>query len=237
MDIDLKRTSRGWGVALGGLLLAGAASGQDPATTSRFPTIPAEHSHARMLLDNAMGYASPANKIVDPVSGYPFEGWNQDPKRGLYLRSFTQLTAIGQWMELLANVAAGNADTPHLSREQALQQLTHLVKTLRQDQADPKLSAQGLLGNFLDLATGKRLGPLASNVDKSKFLEAFGPTKGEASGRPSTEPAGSSPARTAMRPTSPGGRPTATSTSPAPSPRSRTRRPGRRPWPCSTAGS
>ena len=180
MDIDLKRTSRRWGVALAGTILAGVASGQDAPSTSRFPTIPAEHSHARALLDNAMGYASTANKIVDPVSGYPFEGWNQDPKRGLYLRSFTQLTAIGQWMELLANVAVGNADTPHLSREQAFTQLTHLVKTLRADQADPKLSAKGLLGNFLDLATGKRLGPLASNVDKSKFLEAFGTTKGEA---------------------------------------------------------
>ena len=47
--------------------------------------------------------------MVDPVSGYPFEGWNQDPARGLFLRSFTQLTAIGQYMELLANVVAGRA--------------------------------------------------------------------------------------------------------------------------------
>ncbi len=179
MDFDLMRTSRTWGIALGGLVMVGLAFGAEPEA-SRFPTIPAEHSHARMLLDNAMGYASPSNKIVDPVSGYPFEGWNQDPKRGLYLRSFTQLTAMGQWMELLANVAAGNADTPHLSREQALTQLIHLVRTLRQDQADPRLSARGLLGNFLDLATGKRLGPLASNVDKAKLLEAFGARKGEA---------------------------------------------------------
>lgn len=120
MEIDLKRTIRRWGVAFAGSMLAGLASGQatpDAAPSPcRFPTIPAEHIHARALLDDAMSYASPANKIVDPISGYPFEGWNQDPKRGLYLRSFTQLTAIGQWMELLANVAAGNADTPHLSR-------------------------------------------------------------------------------------------------------------------------
>ena len=61
---------------------------------------------------------------------------------------------------------------------QALEQLTHLVESLRQDQHDPRLSAQGLLGNFLDLATGKRLGPLASDVEKQKFLDAFGPREG-----------------------------------------------------------
>ena len=185
MTLHAKRTGRGraWGVALAGVAIAGLASGQakpDAHPSSRFPTIPAEHIYARGLLGDAMHYASTANKMVDPVSGYPFEGWNQDPARGLYLRSFTQLTAIGQWMELLANVAAGHADTPHLTREQALAQLAHLVKTLRQDQADPKLAAKGLLGNFLDLATGKRLGPLASNVDKSRLLDAFGPAKGEA---------------------------------------------------------
>jgi hypothetical protein len=37
-----------------------------------------------------------------------------------------------------------------------------------------------LLGNFLDLATGKRLGPLASDVEKHEFLQAFGPGTGEA---------------------------------------------------------
>ena len=63
----------------------------------------------RELLANAMRYVAPENRMVDPVSGYPFEGWNQDPARGLFLRSFTQLTAIGQYMELLANIVAGAA--------------------------------------------------------------------------------------------------------------------------------
>ena len=67
-----------------------------------------------------MRYLAPANKMIDPASGYPFEGWNHDPKQGLFLRSFTQLTAIGLYMELLANIVAGHADTPDLSREQAL---------------------------------------------------------------------------------------------------------------------
>ena len=118
--------------------------------------------------------------MIDAASGYPFEGWNQDPGRGLYLRSFTQLTAIGQCMELLANIVAGNADTPYLSSDQALAKLTHLVKSLRQDQEDPRLSSGKLLGNFLDLATGKRLGPLASDVQKRTIQEAFGREKGEA---------------------------------------------------------
>ena len=182
MDTHANRTGRAWRVALLGLLLAALASGQaaPDLQADRFPTIPAGHTHARELLANAMRYASSANKIVDPVSGYPFEGWNQDPKQGLYLRAFTQLTAIGQWMELLANVANGQASTPDLSGDQALAQLAHLVRTLRADQADPTLAARGLLGNFLDLATGKRLGPLASNIDKSRITDAFGPTRGEA---------------------------------------------------------
>jgi hypothetical protein len=150
-------------------LLAGTAIAADP-----------DRPHARALLENALRYASPANKLVDPVSGYPCEGWNQDPKQGLFLRSFTQLTAIGQWMELLANIVAGSAETPDLSRAQALANLKQLVKSLHEDQHNPQLSARGLLGNFLDLATGKRLGPLASNVDKSRFLDTFGPAKGEA---------------------------------------------------------
>ena len=136
------------------------------------------HPHARLLLDNALKYVDQGQKLVDPVSGYPVEGWNQDPGRGLFLRSFTQLTAIGQQMELLANVAAGRADSPGLTRAEAIKGLAHLVGTLRRDQQDPTLAAKGLLGNFLDLATGKRLGPLASDVDKAMIVEKFGAEKG-----------------------------------------------------------
>ncbi|WP_435011124.1 hypothetical protein P12x_002422 [Tundrisphaera lichenicola] len=185
MHLRSKRTRRfaariwAWLAALasgiGGTALAGSKPDPDG-----FPTLPPEHTHARALLEGTLRYIAPANQLVDPASGYPVEGWNQDPKRGLFLRSFTQLTAIGLYMEVLANVAAGRADTPHLSREEASAQLAHLVKTLRQDQQDPTLAAEGLLGNFLDLATGKRLGPLASNVDKSKFADTFGPARGEA---------------------------------------------------------
>jgi hypothetical protein len=132
------------------------------------------------LLENAMRSIAPAIGLIDPISGYPVEGWNQDPKRGLFLRSFTQLTAIGQYLELLANIVAGQADTPFVSRQEALDRLIVLVASLRDDQQNAALSAEGLLGNFLDLASGKRLGPLAADVDKSKFLDAFGAEKGEA---------------------------------------------------------
>jgi hypothetical protein len=146
----------------------------------RFPTVRPGDRHARDLLASAMRYLAPENSMVDPVSGYPYEGWNQDPKKGLYLRSFTQLTAIGQYMELLANIAAGMCDTPYLSRKHALDNLIRLVRSLRQDQHDPRLSAENLLGNFLDLATGKRLGPLAADIEKHKIHDAFGSQKGEA---------------------------------------------------------
>jgi hypothetical protein len=147
---------------------------------SHLPTVRPQDRHVRELLANAMRYVAPENRMVDPASGYPFEGWNQDPARVLFLRSFTQLTAIGLYMELLANVAAGHCESPYLSRGQAMSGLIRLVASLRQDQRDPTLSADCLLGNFLDLATGRRLGPLAMDVEKHKFIEAFGQEKGEA---------------------------------------------------------
>ncbi len=142
--------------------------------------VPPEHPHARMLLGNALRYFAPETRMTDPQSGYPYEGWNDEPHRGLFLRSFTQLTAIGQWMEVLANVAAGYVETPALSRAAAMAHLVRMIKSLRHDQADPQLSAHGLLVNFLDLAASRRRGPLASEVDRQPFLEAFGDTKGEA---------------------------------------------------------
>jgi hypothetical protein len=145
-----------------------------------FPTVATEHTHARALLTNAMRYLATESGTTDAISGYPVEGWNDDPHKGLCLRCFTQLTAIGEWMEVLANIIAGHADTDYLSREEALSRLTLVIGSLRHDQQDPQLSTKGLLGNFLDLASGKRLSPLASQVDKLAFLSAFGPEKGEA---------------------------------------------------------
>jgi hypothetical protein len=181
MTIRLSRPElRRAAVAAGLLVLAPPLAAQTPKDEFRFPTVPAAHTHARELLANALRYADPANKLSDPASGYPFEGWNQEPDRKLYLRSFTQLTAIGMWMELLANVAAGQADSPYLSRDQAFARLTLLVKSLRQDQRDPELSAKGLLGNFLDLEGGRRRGPLTDDADRTKFVAEFGREKGEA---------------------------------------------------------
>jgi len=148
--------------------------------SSRFPTVPPEHEHVRALLDNALRYVDPAAGLFDKVSGYPVEGWNQDPERQFFLRSFTQLTAIGHCMELLACLAAGEAEVPFLSREEALTRLAKLVASLRQDQRDPKLSAGGLLVNFLDLNSGQRQSPLTGSADREPFLAAFGPEKGQA---------------------------------------------------------
>ncbi|MFO0889409.1 MAG: hypothetical protein U0790_09750 [Isosphaeraceae bacterium] len=152
----------------------GPASAPRAAAWDPFPSVPAEHRHARELLANALRYVAPENGMIDPNSGYPFEGWNQEPSKGLFLRSFTQLTAIGQLMELLADIAAGECEVKGISRDQALARLAHLVQTLRKDQRDPKLSDYGLLGNFLDLATGKRLGPLAVEATKQEYDEKFG---------------------------------------------------------------
>lgn len=163
---------------------AGIADAEEPSTVGeagfRFPTVPDAHRHAEGLLANALNYLGPENRIMDPNSGYPYEGWNQDPARGLFLRSFTQLTAIGQGMEILANIAAGVCDNPYIARDEALKRLAQQTQSLLRDQVDPQLSADGLLGNFLDLATGKRLGPLTSDVEKSRLVAAFGADRAEA---------------------------------------------------------
>ncbi len=136
------------------------------------------HRHVQMLLDNAFKYINPTHGLTDSVTGYPVEGWNQDPGQGLYLRNFTQLTAIGEWVELLANIASGQADNPYIDQGRALNDLTKVVNSLLKDQDDIWISAKGLLVNFLGFENGKRVGPLTSHVKKSAFLKTFGEIQG-----------------------------------------------------------
>jgi hypothetical protein len=164
------------GILLLGLIALGAGC----ATQRESFRVPvAEHVHMQALIRNAMGYINPRHGLFDEASGYPVEGWNQDPSKGLFLRSFTQLTSIGEWAELLATIAAGAADNPYVSRKTALRKLERVVDSLLADQADPTVSAKGLLGNFLGFQNGRRLGPLGEDVTKARFVEAFGSEKAD----------------------------------------------------------
>jgi hypothetical protein len=145
-----------------------------------FSNMPGSHRHMALLLANAFQYVDPVHGIVDPASGYPAEGWNQEPQSGVFLRSFSQLTAIGAWIELLANIAGGAADNPYLSKDAALKGMALAVSSLLADQRNPALSAKGLLVNFLSLEGGKRKGPLLESVAKSRFIETFGDEQGSA---------------------------------------------------------
>jgi hypothetical protein len=160
----------------GGPAGAGSAEGVVPT----YPKVHPGHRHLRLVLDNAFEYLNPAHGLVDPASGYPVEGWNQQPQKGLFLRSLTQLTAIGAWIELLANIAAGGADNRYVSREAALDGLDLAVSTLLADQRDPALAAKGLLVNFMSIEGGKRMGPLLETIERRRFLETFGDPKGQA---------------------------------------------------------
>ena len=156
---------------------------EQPTTSSRdfnFSKVPPSHKHMQLLLENAFQYVDPAHGIVDPVSRYPAEGWNQEPQKGLFLRSFTQLTAIGTWIELLSNIVAGYADNPYLSGESALSRLSLAVKNLLEDQRNSSLAAKGLLVNFLGLEDGKRTGPLLETIERKRFLDTFGESTGHA---------------------------------------------------------
>ena len=132
------------------------------------------------LVTNAFQYVAPGQGTIDAASGYPCEGWNHDPQRGVYLRSFTQLTAIGAWINLLANIAAGRAENPYISPKQALDRLQFVLGSLQHDQHDPDVSAKGLLGSFLGFEGNKRTGPLASTVARRDVVDAFGERKGAA---------------------------------------------------------
>ncbi len=151
-----------------------------PSTAFNFPKVDPAHTHTRLLLENAMLYAGATNIITDPVSGYPFEGWNQNLKKGLYLRQFTQLTAIGEWLELMANITAGYADNPCISRDEAKARLIRIVGSLRHDQQDPRVSAEGLLVNFIGFKNSQHIPPLSEIIEKQKFIDAFGPETAEA---------------------------------------------------------
>jgi hypothetical protein len=153
---------------------------RQPATAFNFPKVDPAHTHTRLLLENALRYAAPASAMTDPASGYPFEGWNQVPKKGLYLRQFTQLTAIGEWLELMANIAAGYADNPCVSRDEAKTRLIQIVGSLRHDQQDPRVSAEGLLVNFIGFKNSQRIPPLSEIIEKQKFIDAFGEEKAAA---------------------------------------------------------
>ncbi|MDD7986297.1 hypothetical protein PQO01_15205 [Lentisphaera marina] len=125
-------------------------------------------TYSEKLLDNSLNFVDDKHGMIDPHSSYPVEGWNQDPERGLYLRSFTQLSAIGEYLELLANMSAGYCGNDY-SQEDSLEKLNHISDTLLADQANPALSAKGLLVNFLDLGNGHRVGPLGEKISKEKF--------------------------------------------------------------------
>ncbi len=166
----------GVAVLLGMSVMVGCGVHQE---SPQVPNVQANHIHAAQLVENALLYTDPAHGLIDPVSGYPVEGWNQDPERGLFLRGFTQLTAIGEWVELLACMAAGQVKTPYRTREQALNELEHVVTTLLADQTDPGLSAKGLLSNFIGFDGARRLSPLGEHVRKVDFVERFGTNVGE----------------------------------------------------------
>jgi hypothetical protein len=161
-----------------GTALAGESAAVADDARFAFPGIAQEHLHMRMLVANAFQYIAPGRGTIDAASGYPVEGWNHDPPQGLFLRSFTQLTAIGVWVDLLANIAAGQADNPYISRKEAINDLRRTVHAMRHDQQDPGVSAKGLLGNFLGFDGPRRIGPLAGDVAKEDILGAFGPQKG-----------------------------------------------------------
>ncbi len=166
----------------------------------------AEHTHARALLENAMRYVVARQQDGRPGLRLSVRGVEPGPQAGL-LPPVVHPAHRDRPVDGAARQRRrrpGRHPAP-LARRRPWPSSPHLVKTLRQDQADPTLSAEGLLGNFLDLATGKRLGPLASNVEKSQAPRRLRPRQGRGAlegphrgrlARPS--------ARTARRPTSPG---------------------------------
>ena len=142
--------------------------------------------------------------MVDPVSGYPCRGLEPGPEA----RALPPLVHAVDRDRPVDGAAREHRRRPGrhavpLPRARPSSNLTHLVRSLREDQHDPRLSARDLLGNFLDLATGKRLGPLASEVDEAEVPRRVRPReRARRSGRPCRRRAGSSRRTRTARPPS-----------------------------------
>ena len=88
-------------------------------------------TYSEKLLDNSLKFVEEEHGMIDPYSSYPVEGWNQDPERGLYLRNFTQLSAIGEYLELLANMSAGYCGDAYSQVELVMYALKLATQVLR----------------------------------------------------------------------------------------------------------
>ena len=158
-----------------------------------------------------------------PGLGLSVRGLEPGPGQGLFLRSFTQLTAIGQYMELLANVAAGTLRDALSHPEAGSGDLTRLVKSLRQDQRDPTLSARACWATSWTWPPASGSAPWPSDVEKHKLLGRLRPgRRARRSGRRSRPRGGSSRGTRTARPTSSGPPSTAGTISTAPWPPSAT---------------
>ena len=104
-----------------------------------------DYLFAKELLNNSIEYFNPNNKTIHLESGYPHEGWNRE----LRLDSFTQLSAIGLWLEFTSSVAAGYCNPKFLDKKTALSYCETTINSLLNDQNDEALSCNGLLANFL----------------------------------------------------------------------------------------
>lgn len=167
----MKCTAYLWAALCG---LAGAAGPvPEPDPVNPVPSLDPRHVHTAQLVANALAYFHAANDAIEATSGYPREGWNHQPERGLYLRSFTQLTAIGLWLELQAAFAVGDLVDPQWPRARALAGLARTTRSLRHDQRTAGLGDRGLLGNFLGLEPDRRVGPLAAEVYRRDLREQF----------------------------------------------------------------
>ena len=167
----MKCTAYVWAALCGLAGAAGPVPESDPVKA--VPHLDARHVHTAQLLTNALAYFHSANDPIEATSGYPREGWNQQPERGLYLRSFTQLTAIGLWLELQAAFVCGDLVDPQWPPARALAGLGRTTRSLRHDQRTAGLGDRGLLGTFLGLEPDRRVGPLASEVYRRDLREQF----------------------------------------------------------------
>jgi hypothetical protein len=87
------------------------------------------------FIDVDFDYFAPGGNAIEPISGYPHEGYNQ--------RNYTQPTAIGFYAQLLANVISGDIVTEEMSRDQAIAALDKMITSLVSHQST--IGYQGLM--------------------------------------------------------------------------------------------
>ena len=122
---------------------------------------------------------TPANAMTDPASGYPVEGWNQEPEEG-------PLPAPVHTVDRHRRVAGVDGQHRRRLRGQSLhlsrvRRKTRLITDCRESTTTTSRTRgsapKGCWRISFGFDSSQRMPPLSEIIEKQKFIDAFGEEK------------------------------------------------------------